>query len=305
MLLKFAITDFIEDRELKNLSQETIKNYSICLKEFHNYCIEKNIVNIEEVTTLLIKHYLQYCQKERGNNPTTINTKLHILKIFFNYLVDELEALEKSPCKKMKFAKEDIKIEVFTDQQINQILKYFMRQKTRCKTFYAYRDYYICVFLLGTGSRLGEMINCRWTDLDIPNRVITVFGKKRISSSIAMSETLKKETMEYRQFAKNFFGELPEYIFCYNDGHQMTPNAVKKIMTRAGKDLQLPNVRLSCHTFRHTFSHHYLMNGGDIASLQKMLRHASIKQTEKYLALWGTALQSQNDKFNPLNKILK
>lgn len=305
MLLKFSISDFIEDRQFKNLSPATIKNYSGCLKEFHIHCVGKQITNIEDITQNTIKQYLIYCQKERGNNPTSINTKMHILKIFFNYLAD-IETIAKSPLAKMNFIKEDIKIEVFTDEHIKKILRYFQRQKTRSKTFYAYRDYFLCIFLLGTGSRLGEAVNTLWTDVNIPARTISVTGKKRIASSIAVVETLKKEILEYQYFSKSYFGELPEYIFCYNNGRQMTPNSVKQLMKRAANDLQLqnPKVRLSAHTFRHTFSHRYLMAGGDLASLQKMLRHASIKQTEKYLALWGTALQTQNDKYNPLNNLV-
>ncbi len=50
MLLKFAIKDFKEDREFKQIAKATLTNYMGCLKEFHHYCIEKEIVNTAEIT---------------------------------------------------------------------------------------------------------------------------------------------------------------------------------------------------------------------------------------------------------------
>ncbi|EWC43369.1 hypothetical protein B597_001890 [Stutzerimonas stutzeri KOS6] len=45
--------------------------------------------------------------------------------------------------------------------------------------------------------------------------------------------------------------------------------------------LDLPAGQLT-HVLRHTFASHYMMNGGDILTLQRVLGHASLAMTMKY-----------------------
>lgn len=302
MLLKFAVQDFMDDREFRNLSEETLKSYNNTIKEFHDYCIENKIIDVLDIKPRTIKNYLIYCQKVRKNKATSINHKLRNIKIFFNYL-EEIEIVTKktNPARKVKHIKEDVKIEVFSDYQIRQMLNYYRRLKHRDKTFYSYRDYTIIVTLLGTGVRLGELVNLQWRHIDLRNRIISVFGKKRITRSIPIAEKLSKELAEYYIFCQQYFGELNEYVFTDNQNERMSKNAVQNMFKRLKEVMNFKNVRLSCHTFRHTFAHRCLTNGMDAFSLQKMLGHQKIDQTMKYVALWGTALKDQNEKYNPLN----
>ena len=69
----------------------------------------------------------------------------------------------------MAYAKEEIKIEVFTDAHISQMLGYLRRVKKRERTFHAYRNYVMIIFLLGSGCRLGETVHLRWNDVDMVN----------------------------------------------------------------------------------------------------------------------------------------
>lgn len=302
LLLKFAIQDFLEDREFKNLAKSTIKGYELCFKKFEEYCSENEIVDVDDITTSTIKSYLLELKNEKSNNPTSINTKLKNLKAFFNYLeYEEIITEKKNPTRKIKYIKEEIKIEVFTNNQIKQMLDYYRRLKYRHQSFFAYRDYTTIVTLLGTGMRLGELINLRWKDISFNDYTILVYGKKREYSSIPMSDKLKKEFREYLIYCEQTFKELPEYVFVDKLGNQLTDNAIKCVFKRLKEIMNFKDVRLSAHTFRHTFAHRCLMAGMDVFTLQKMLRHKKIAMTEKYLAIWGTALREQNEKFNPLN----
>lgn len=305
MLLKFALNEFQNDREYRNLSPRTVSSYMAALQEFHEFCVSHEVINLEDCTASLVKNYLVHCGKNRKNNPTTVNSKLHILKIFFNYFEHEMELFtaKTNPTKKIPYAKENVKIEVFSDEQIKQILNYYKRLKHRDKTLYAYRDYFLVVFFLGTACRLGEAVNLRWMDVDLNNQIITVTGKKRVASSIPMTDKLKKEFLEYKLFVEQNFGQLPEYVFTDRKGNQLTDNAIKMIFKHLKDIMNFKNVRCSAHTFRHTAAHRMLVSGASVATIQKILRHANVSMTLRYFALWGTALKEQNDIHNPLNNI--
>lgn len=67
--------------------------------------------------------------------------------------------------------------------------------------------------------------------------------------------------------------------------------------------MNFKNVRVSAHTFRHTFCHRLAMSGMSAFAIQKLMRHQNIAVTMKYVAMWGNELREQNDKYNPLNNL--
>jgi integrase/recombinase XerD len=304
MLLKFAIQDFKDDREFKNVTRYTLQTYTFMLKNFQEWCATKEALNVEDVTANQVKSYLVHCKNDRGNGAETINTRIKNLKAFFNYMVEcEVINEKRNPMLKIEKSRTDIRIEVFNDNHLKQMLAYYRRLKTREKSFYAYRDYTIILTLLGTGMRLGELCNLKWNEVDLINGTVIVFGKNRQQASIPITNKLIKELSEYKMFCEQNFKQMASYVFVNKDNKFLSDNAVKCIFKRLKTQMNFKDVRLSAHTFRHTFAHRYLMNGGDVFSLQKMLRHSTLSMTEKYLAIWGTALREQNDKFNPLNNI--
>ncbi|MCP0863845.1 tyrosine-type recombinase/integrase, partial [Salmonella enterica subsp. enterica serovar Give] len=72
--------------------------------------------------------------------------------------------------------------------------------------------------------------------------------------------------------------------------------AFRSALARAGIDL--PAGQLT-HVLRHTFASHFMMNGGNILVLQKILGHTDIKMTMRYAHFAPNHLEEAL-KLNPL-----
>ncbi|MFC9540079.1 site-specific integrase [Lysinibacillus sp. NPDC056959] len=77
-LVKFAVQDFMDERELMNVSKHTITNYRSFFKGWLEWLRENNIQDIEEVSTNTLRLYLSYCKNELGNGQIQSITKLNI-----------------------------------------------------------------------------------------------------------------------------------------------------------------------------------------------------------------------------------
>ena len=81
----------------------------------------------------------------------------------------------------------------------------------------------------------------------------------------------------------------------------MTISGINCLFQKIKKEYNLTGTKISAHTWRHTFAKSFLLNNGDIFSLQKILGHADISTTKQYINLNDSDIKIQNDKFNPLD----
>ena len=301
MLIKFAIADFIEDRKFNNSTESNIRNIHYVLNALHDYCLENEVVNIEEVTHEHVKTYLMM-RKEKGNKAGTINTHLLRIRSLFNYCI-EADYIKKSPATRVKRTLDDTRINVFTDEQIHQMLGYYRRLKQRDKRLYAYRDYMLIVFLLSTGFRKMEVSNLKWSDVDLENGTIKVFGKNRTFETVVITEKLIKELSAYYLFSKRYFQKETEYVFSNRYGKQLTSNAIHLIFKALSKKMNFKDVRVSAHTFRHTFCNRLVTAGMSPFAVQRMMRHKNLTVTMRYVNIWSEELRKQNEEYNPLNSL--
>lgn len=300
LLLRFAFQDFLADRELNNSSEANMKNHRTITNDFIEYCLEQGVENVEDITAEIIKQYFRECKK-RGNSAGTINTRLLRIRAFLNYCVEQ-KVLSENVALKVKRLKNDVKINVFTDEQINQMLAYYRSLRRREKSYFAYRGYMLILTLLGTGLRRTEAINLKWSNIDEANLTISVFNSKgRVDSMVFLTEKLMKELLYYKSFCRNYFGELSEYVFVNRDNTQMTQNSIMLLFQNLSKKMNFKDVRVSAHTFRHTYCHRLAMSGASPFAIQRLMRHENIQTTMRYVAMWGNDLRKQSDEHNPLN----
>jgi len=60
-------------------------------------------------------------------------------------------------------------------------------------------------------------------------------------------------------------------------------------------------VRCYPHTFRHTFAKNFLVNGGDLFTLQKILGHSSLAVVRMYVELTPEDVRIQHRQYGPVD----
>ncbi len=61
--------------------------------------------------------------------------------------------------------------------------------------------------------------------------------------------------------------------------------------------------RLHAHLRRHTFTTRFLINGGDVFSLQQILGHSTLEMVNHYLHFTSSQITAQHHKYSPMDKM--
>jgi integrase len=135
---------------------------------------------------------------------------------------------------------------------------------------------------LATGARWGEAENLQLRHIQ-EGKLTFVNTKSGKSRSVPVSKELFEEIRKH----------LKEHG-CFS----FSLSAFRRALDKSG--ISLPPGQ-AAHVLRHTFASHFVMNGGDILSLQKILGHASITMTMRYAHLSNDHLLAAKA-LNPLAK---
>lgn len=130
--------------------------------------------------------------------------------------------------------------------------------------------------LLETGLRLGEACALRWPDVDWSGGFATLQHTK---VGERQHVPLSAEALAILRG----LGPGNGYIFAWKDGTPWTTNFVGCAFARAVRRVGIPDLR--AHDLRHTFACRKLRAGVDLYTVSKLLRHASVAMSERYVHL--------------------
>src|SRR5690606_28213968 len=165
------------------------------------------------------------------------------------------------------------------------------------------RDKVAMSLILDTGMRVNEVFSLEVSEIDFKTRSITLpasKNKNRKPRIIPLSNAVLKLLLELITENKVHFDS--KYVFLSNFGEQYNPNSFRSRL-RMYKDLSGIKKRVSPHALRHQFCHDYIMNGGDIFTLQRIVGHADIQTTRKYIQMTGVDIQSQHSLYSPIVRL--
>jgi integrase/recombinase XerD len=154
------------------------------------------------------------------------------------------------------------------------------------------RDRALLLVLADTGARVGEIAGLQWRD--IHDDTISVTGKTG-EREVPISDETRRLLLSLR--AKG------DYVFTNYRGEPISRQGIYLIVSACMEKTGITGPKLGPHRLRHAFGKGYLVNGGDVRSLQQILGHSSIATTEHYAELTLTDVIDKHHKFTPLRAI--
>lgn len=178
-------------------------------------------------------------------------------------------------------------------------IKKFLKTAKDCHYYNLYR------LALSTGMRFGEMAALTPEKVNLRQGFIKVDESSLGKGIMSTTKTKNIRFIPLSESAKKLCTELvsgkgkDELIFTSPRGLPLGSGGgintryfmIQQRKAKVSKELTI-------HDLRHTFASHYVMNGGDIFDLQKILGHNSINSTMVYAHLSPEHLKKGIDKFS-------
>ncbi|MDM1836685.1 phage integrase [Serratia marcescens] len=205
-------------------------------------------------------------------SPRTLNLELAYFRAVFNELMRLGEWKGENPLKNIRpFRTEETEMAFLTGEQIQQLLN-------ECQ----HNNELLCIvkICLATGARWSEAQELKRSQIT-KYKVTFTKTKGRKNRTVPISVNLFESLLSIN-------GRVFE-TDCYG--------AFRSALERTG--IELPAGQLT-HVLRHTFASHFMMNGGNILVLQRVLGHTDIKMTMRYAHFAPDHLE-ETLRLNPLD----
>ncbi|WP_415878989.1 tyrosine-type recombinase/integrase [Methylomonas sp. TEB] len=193
-----------------------------------------------------------------GVKPSTLNRELQTFKAVFNDLIRSGQYDGKNHFAGVKQIRaSEPKTAFLSTDEIKKLFSYLEKSESDA--------YLVALVCLATGARWGEAQSLVLSDLS-NNMVHYHVTKSKKSRSVPLSHDLYN-----RLYERLKLGRLTDSYSTFT-----------RRLYESG--INLPDGQRT-HVLRHTFASHYMMNGGNILALQKILGHSTLNMTMKYAHL--------------------
>lgn len=251
------MTRFIQEMGRRNYSQNTIDNYSSCIKVFFEQSTKDHPKNINEqdIREFLLK-------------PKMVNTQRNYhsaIKKFYEICLGQ-----KNKFKYIPYARKEQKLPIVLSQdEIQRMFSVCQNTKHRV----------ILALIYSCGLRVSELLNLKWEHIDRSRMIINIIqakGKKdrQVMLEESLIPLLEKYYREYKSktFVLNGWKDELQY------SEKSVGQVVRQIATKAGI-----KKKVWTHLLRHCTFTHMVEGGTDINLVQKIAGHANVKTTNLYL----------------------
>jgi len=259
----------------KNSTKNRMSRYNIHIKDILG---SKDIRKIDKESIVKLLKDIE----AKGKANQTLNSIKELISTIFNHSIKEHDLKLVNPCIGIKRYKVDNNRERYLSLNEIRELKEHIKDNFLVNLFVE--------LSLQTGGRFETILNIQKKDINILTGAITL---KNFKTEKTYTGYLQKEFLEsIRDYLKNL--SVNDYVVSYESEpskkltQRQIQHRIKPLLDKLfneGLDTKDSKNRVVIHTFRHTFASHLAIKGVPIYTIMKLMNHAKIDQTLRYVKL--------------------
>ena len=302
-----------------NKSPNTIKEYNYDLAMFLKFIMvhfhltnakDFKDINISNLSLDVIKKielndihaFLAYLTTTYHSKAATRARKVSSIRVFFNYLSQKANLIEKNPAQNLETPKIEKRMPKYlTLDDSKKLLEAVNDMDDRNKE----RDYAIITLFLNCGMRLSELVGINIKDINFNDQKLNVIGKGNKERTIYLNSACMNAVNKYLAVRPhdNVKYDSKDALFLSERRERISNRTVQYIVKQELKRAGLDTNKYSVHKLRHTAATlMYKYGNVDIRALQELLGHESISTTEIYTHVDNSQIRNAVES-NPLANI--
>ena len=290
LTLEEGCNKYLDNCRARNLREGTINHYRQSYTQFYKY-FGKDML----VSTIDESAYQKYVVflRDTLHNDVSINSYLRDFITTVHFWMREGYL----PHFRMQAIKVDRHgVETYSEEELFALLK---KPNVKKCSFTEYQCWVMTNFLFSTAVRQRSLMHIRIKDIDLDNNVVHVtVTKNRKSLLVPFNDTLRnilQEFLKYRQYKTT-----EDFLFCNVFGQQLVKSTCYHMLYEYNKRRGVETTGI--HRYRHTFAKQWILNGGNVVSLSKLLGHSSLQITQNYINLLVSDVSKEVATINLLDK---
>lgn len=236
-------------------------------RRFADWCAVQGIAFPSDLRCSDLEQFVLHCHRQ-GFAPNTVHGYAQVLKALcrlghrVGYIPEDISSGFELPRVPRTI------VPTFSDEQLQAVLAVPDQ-----RTWLGISDRAMLLVFLDTLIRVSELVGLDAGDIDFDEGVIRVMGKggndRRVPFGTATAQALRR----YRAAVEDLRPGDPFFITRY--GRRTSRWAVHAMIAERGRMAGIEGVRCSPHTMRHTGAKRFILAGGDVFTLQKLLGHTT------------------------------
>lgn len=271
---------FVASKKAVNRQTETLKQYS---REIYNM-LDFLGKRLEDITGMDLRYYYGIMRERRGIKMSTMQTRLHYLSSFWDFLITE-ELVHSNPVKKVGLLKLEKTIKKpYTAEEMEAL-------RVNCMTL---RDRALVEFLYSTGVRVSELVSLNVSDIEMGKQELIVYGKGSKERKTYLTDGAKFYLRRYLQ-EREANPDEPLFVTLDSPHNRLTVAGVQYMLRQLGKRADVKNVHP--HRFRRTIATDLLSRGMPIEQVKEFLGHEKLDTTMIYCTVKTESVQASHRKY--------